>query len=173
MAEELGGDARCGIPAYIQQMARTYRFLDRYKTSRNIPIDVEPERFNELEDFLWAFFQNCWHINDWIRHDESLPKTLRDAVSEDVKINTAILMAADLANGMKHFSRKSEREKVGAQCRQISAIPNADYTWLFDHEISLRDGTRHSALEAGEAAMNAWSEILCRHGMHHFPTEKA
>ena len=98
-------------------MARTYRFLDHYKESQIVSIEAEPERFNELEDFLWAFFQNCWHINDWIQHDESLPKIRRDSVWQDVKDNTAIQVTADLSKGMKHFARMLGQEKGGAEGR--------------------------------------------------------
>lgn len=156
------------LPAYMQQLARTYRFLDRYKERLGLSPEREPERFNELEDFLWSFFQNCWHVNDWIRNDDTLPRTLRDAVWDDVKESRRLGIAADLANGSKHFARNPGREWVGAQDGQIQISENPDGTWTFSHEVAFPDGSRLSAIQAADDAMEAWKEILARHQMHHF-----
>lgn len=166
--QDIDIDARERHPAYLQQMARAYRFLDRYKAIGNISIESEPERMNDLEDFLWAFFQNCWHIKDWIRNDESLPKTVREAVWEDVNCNKALLVVADLANGIKHFSRDAARERVGADFGSIIVNENGDGVLMLTHEVSVGDDMKRSALAVAEEAMNAWNEILFRHGMSGF-----
>ncbi len=157
-----------GLPAYIQQLARTYRFLDRYKERLSLSPEREPERFNELEDFLWSFFQNCWHVSDWIRNDDTLSRQVRDAVWEDVKQSRRLLIAADLANGSKHFARNPGREWVGARDRQIQMSENTNGRWTFTHEVAFPDGSRLSALQVAEDAMESWKEILARHQMYHF-----
>jgi hypothetical protein len=42
----------------------------------------------EYEDDAWNFVQNCWHLKDWIKNDNSHP---------------ALLMIGDLANRSKHL----------------------------------------------------------------------
>ena len=153
-------------PGYVQQLLRTYRFLDRYKERRQMSLPLDPERFNEMEDFLWAFFQNCWHVKDWIRHDESLGNDLRRRVWDDIQKHQSLLIVADVANGTKHFASKPNLEWVGADSKQICITPNSDGTLFIAHEIGLKDGTRISASEAADRAMEAWREILQRHDMH-------
>jgi hypothetical protein len=116
----------------------------------------------------WACFQNCWHINDWIRNDENLPKTVRDAVWEDVNKNDALLLAADLANGTKHFNRNPKRERSGADFSSVIVNDSDDGAWIFVHEVTFLDGTKRPVLGVAEDAMNAWSEILSRHRMYSF-----
>ena len=155
-------------PSYIQQLARTYRFLDRYKERCSVEVLRDPSRFNELEDFLWAFFQNCWHLKDWIRNDETLSRALRDSIWHDVKDCRELLIVADLANGSKHFARCPEKEWVGATERQITLSRTSTGQSWTSHEIELATGDRFSALQIAEEAMVAWSRILEQHGMHYF-----
>ena len=46
---------------YRDQLDRARRFLDR----------IEQLAANDVEfqDMVWAFFQNGWHIKDWVRND--------------------------------------------------------------------------------------------------------
>ena len=125
------------------------------------------EQFNEMEDFLWAFFQNCWHLNDWIRNDERLDRQLRDAVWADVNASTALKVVADLANGSKHFARSPRRERVGATEYQLTVNPNNDGTYTYVHEVALNDGSRLEANGIATDAMEAWRQILSKHGMYH------
>jgi hypothetical protein len=48
---------------YQEQLSRAKRFLDRME---KLPADQ-----TEYEDMFWAFFQNCWHVRDWIKNDSS------------------------------------------------------------------------------------------------------
>ena len=47
---------------YQEQLKRVERWLSRIRHSS------KHDR-NQYEDFLWAFFQNCWHLKDWIMND--------------------------------------------------------------------------------------------------------
>ena len=97
---------------FLRQVARAYRFLSRYTAARvSVKLDVSDEGagFNDAEDYLWAFFQNCWHIKDWIRNDPRVTNEAKERVWEAVQTTRSLRLAADLANGSKHFSEDPKR----------------------------------------------------------------
>lgn len=49
------------------QFARVQRWHGRCRAFRNARSD--PSHFHEYRDFLYAFFQNCNHLADWVTHD--------------------------------------------------------------------------------------------------------
>ena len=50
--------------AYIEQIRRIERFLQRID-----PPSKDHGSQVEYEDNLWSFFQNAWHLKDWIKND--------------------------------------------------------------------------------------------------------
>ena len=154
--------------AYLSQLARTYRFLDRYRARQTTSDLFAAEAFNDMEDFLWSFFQNCWHVNDWIRNDEKLDRRLRDKVWNEVNADRSLQIVADLANGSKHFARSPNRERVGAAESQLTINLNVDGTYAFVHEVTLNDGSVLKADQIALDAMRSWREILTKLGMYHY-----
>jgi hypothetical protein len=143
--------------------------LDRYQRARiSARGSDEGASFNELEDSLWAFFQNCWHINDWIRNDPTLTQPVKDAVWKEVRNTTSILIAADLANGSKHFSTDPSRQKVGSSDTAIQFRHQPDGTIVTEHVIAVNDGKRVLAIELAKKAMADWQDILRRNGLLYF-----
>jgi hypothetical protein len=47
---------------YRAQLDRVHRFLDREQSH-------DPRRDIDYQDDAWAFFQDCWHIKDWLGQD--------------------------------------------------------------------------------------------------------
>lgn len=155
------------VTAYLQQVARAYRFLDRYKAARGGDIFVNPNVINDVEDSLWAFFQNCWHIKDWLRHDDNIPQPTRDAIWLAAKDSVVLQVVADLANGSKHLARDPDKEWVGAAPSTVEIFPHQAGQGI-THWIGLNDGTRLTALEVAERAMAEWQNILAAHGLPYF-----
>jgi len=58
-------DTRIGLTGYLHQLQRTRRFLKRFETQPRTFSEFE----EELHDFALAFFQNCHHMTDWMKHD--------------------------------------------------------------------------------------------------------
>jgi len=56
----------------------------------------------EYEDNLWSFFQNAWHLKDWIKNDASVKKSISMEVA--YKNYKSLLVCSDLANRSKHFT---------------------------------------------------------------------
>ena len=157
---------------YVQQVARAYRFLDRYRLARSsVRGSKTRASFEEIEDFLWAFFQNCWHIKDWLRNDRSVAEAAKAAVLRGVNANADLLAVADLANGSKHLGRAKGRERIGAEDSgiQFNSEPGGGTT--VDHLISIRNGETVSALDLGMNAMMAWQRLLRDAGLFSFESE--
>ena len=57
---------------FEDQLARVERYLKR--------IENQDRDRTEYEDDLWSFFQNCWHLKDWIKNDGTIPETLRNTI---------------------------------------------------------------------------------------------
>ncbi len=155
-------------PAYLQQVARGYRFLDRFKKAMTFNFKDDPNGFNDLEDNLWAFFQNCWHIKDWIRHDPEISQEVKDSIWEDVKGSKTIQIVADMANGSKHFATDPKLEWTGVAEAPTQVIRNQDGTSTFRHYLQVPDGSQITALDMAEQAMRAWQEILKKHDLNYY-----
>ena len=69
---------------YHEQFERVGRFLHRIRRD-------DRESVEYLDD-LWAFFQNAWHLKDWIMNDSSLQQELRDRVIDSVHSSEKILL---------------------------------------------------------------------------------
>lgn len=149
--------------AYIQQLLRAYRFRDRYAALIDSQNPTPNLAFNDLEDFLWAAFQNIWHVKDWLRHDPSVPREIAAAAVRDAEESRALLIAADMANGTKHYLLRNDR--VGAHDAAIQLVTGRDGKISCHHEIRLADGSRMYAIEAIDGAFAAWREILAKHGL--------
>ena len=53
----------------------------------------------EYEDAVWSFFQNCWHLKDWIKNDsQGVAKATRQKIDVEVNSRPALVMMGDLAN---------------------------------------------------------------------------
>jgi hypothetical protein len=90
-----------------EQYQRVLRWLRRIEQPAEGEIDAD-----EYGDFLYSFFQNCWHLKDWIKNDSSLPQDMRDEIVREAHKIESLQFCADLANRTKHltldkFSRKN------------------------------------------------------------------
>jgi len=56
----------------------------------------------EYEDDVWCFFQNCWHLKDWIKNDvQGVAKATRQKIDVEVNSYPTLVMMGDLANKSK------------------------------------------------------------------------
>ena len=154
---------------YVQQLARAYRFLDRYESFHSTPHRLgEGTSFNDLEDNMWAFFWNCWHVKDWIANDSSIARELKKAIMSDVHAAKHLSVVAALANGTKHFTATSRRTGTGAQQSVIQFIPIASGAFRVEHLVRLADGNELTAGAVAAKAMEEWRDILQKHGLAYF-----
>lgn len=65
-------------------------------------IPNEPELRDYLDE-VYAFFQNCHHLKDWIMNDDAITPQPRDRVEDFINRNECMRLCADLCNGSKHL----------------------------------------------------------------------
>ena len=85
---------------YEKQFDRVKRFLKR--------IESQNSSQTEYDDDMWSFFQNCWHLKDWIKNDGSVG-VAADKVEEFISNNEELRLCADICNGTKHLRLASSR----------------------------------------------------------------
>jgi hypothetical protein len=75
------------------QLARVERW---YQRATKALYDADPD----AADFLYAFFQNAYHLQDWLRNSGAASRA-------DLKVVTdspALKLCRDVCNGSKHFA---------------------------------------------------------------------
>jgi len=101
---------------YLEQLQRVRRYFDRFaqlKVGR--PHTMSSDNY---QDDIYAFFQNCYQLKDWIKNDPACaswtppPERLVNE-SDDLRI------CADLANGLKHLRRDKPRSDQNPQFAQV------------------------------------------------------
>ena len=102
---------------YLDQVYRVERTLQHLRSvysgsSRDVSAD-------DCRDTALSFFQNCYHLKDWLINDPS-GAFQKNAVEHFVNANRELRLCADLCNGSKHLKltkppRSNESPRLGAQ----------------------------------------------------------
>jgi len=98
-----GVDVRTGATGYRDQLRRVRRYL-----ARVLDRDWGDDEI-AYQDDVWSFFQNCWHLKDWVRNDPLLPQDVKDRVVAAVEASITLAIANDMANGTKHLKLHNAR----------------------------------------------------------------
>jgi hypothetical protein len=84
-----------GNTGYRHQLDRVRRFLDRVEGPHTSDV--------EFQDMMWAFFQNCWHLKDWVDHDPLASDAQKKEVIDQAHASAPLKICRDLCNGTKHL----------------------------------------------------------------------
>ena len=97
---------------YIEQWERVIRWHERLKETSSL--DAQSIPTDRFQDDIFAFFLNCYHLKDWIKHDPSAAH-MKDQVEAYINSSEALSLCADLCNGLKHLTLDSSRSKQDPQ----------------------------------------------------------
>lgn len=154
---------------YQDQLARVERFLRR--------ISIPSTNRDEYEDLLWAFFQNCWHLRDWILNDKKISARKKLGVNRGIKKSSALAICQCITNRTKHFKLTWPiparlKQKGKWQARRIvrvlggisvdikDSVSGGDSATIsLDYVIKSRTKT-YRALTVAEDAVREWKQIL-------------
>jgi hypothetical protein len=143
------------------------------------PNDPRNERFRAISqgrkhdmesdnylDEIHAFFQNCYHLKDWIKNDPAVAQTARDAVETFINGSRPLRLCADICNAQKHFKlttpRSAEAPKFGKKLFKVG-LGNAQPTTIA-LEWTIEAGS--GAVEAFDLAtqcLTEWKNYLRTH----------
>src|SRR5260370_9150620 len=93
--------------SWREQYDRMQRWYDRFaRINQGYKHDSPAEN---SADETFAFFQNCYHLKDWIKNDSNLPSDVRQSVEPFVNDTRSLKVCGDLTNTLKHFERKMNK----------------------------------------------------------------
>jgi len=151
------------VPGWREQYDRTVRWFDRF-TELSVGRHHVTGSDNYVDD-VYAFFQNCYHLKDWIKNDPALPATIRGEVEAYISQSRPLSLCADLCNALKHLRLSSNRS------RESPSFGNKHYALQLGGEgppiISLRyevataTGTE-DAYDLAKKCVDAWTDYLRR-----------
>ena len=143
------------MAAYQDQLTRVRRFLARIE-QHNRPHD-------EYDDDMWSFFQNCWHVKDWIKYDPGVPSSVRTSIEATVMGSPHLMICADLANARKHLVLMNPR--IGAKHSHKNYRIVVGESSKVEYLIDTGSGTKVDGLTLARACVTEWERILCAIGL--------
>jgi len=114
-------------------------------------------------DDLQHYFQDCWHLKDWIKNDPSTGA--RSRIEQEVQAHRALRVVADLANAAKHLDRYAHREGAYVTSTDVTVHLGQDKPIDVCYTVSLADGTTLSAQDLVHEAFMAWQTVLAKLGL--------
>jgi hypothetical protein len=155
---------------YKQQYDRVGRFFSRLTNQNRSQIDYE--------DDLWAFFQNCWHLKDWIKIDLTIPQNIRGKIEKEARKYKykSLRIAADLAIRSKHFikrlkpldaniTKKGVTVHVACLSLHLNSKTGESHTdgecrSEYFYTIETKDGSEYDAVQIAKKAIADWDTII-------------
>ncbi len=111
----------------------------------------------DVEDFLYAFFQNCYHLRDWLQppaFDRGLVERLFDE-------NVELRICRDICNMTKHFelSKLPFTGREPSLAREYAGIGRG---WFEDDSnlVVLSAGEKYDALRLASRCLEIWEDFL-------------
>jgi hypothetical protein len=158
---------------YQEQLARVRRWLTRVENSSVNPrLELPPKKQTEYEDMLFAFFQNSWHLKDWIKNDAAAPRTLAQPIEQLCAQYPSLQMCADVANGTKHLRLKPSSSRVGGKVvpeimvRLTDSFVTGESTSQVRYAYKITDdaGNSFDALTVARGAIRDWQTLITSNG---------
>jgi hypothetical protein len=142
---------------YQEQLQRVKRWLGRIQDQH---LDSETHL-----DFMWAYFQNCWVLKDWIKNDSNVPKGVRDKIEGELKNHKNLMICADLANRSKHLTLLDKRvggkvDSIGVTVH-VPTIGSKTPVRSEHHYTVVGDaGELGDGIQIAQDAYEEWLEVL-------------
>ena len=153
---------------YLEQFERVKRYYARFqKLSAGRPQDVPSE---EYFDEIYAFFQNCYHLKEYLKNDPAFTKHSNQDVEDFVNNTPALAICADICNGLKHLilnkpPRSGDIPKISR--KNIALSINETIGSNKPTEVKIKasieidhKGTKLDAFQVATDALRAWSSFI-------------
>jgi hypothetical protein len=151
--------------AYREQYDRMRRWYSRFVAfDQGRPHDAPSDNYL---DEVYAFFMNCYHLKDWIKHDSMVAATIRQAVEPHIDSNRPLRLCADICNSLKHLrltsSRSSESPSFGKKQFGL-ALGTTPTTIKLKYEVDTTVGPI-DAFQLATDCVDAWDTFLIANGL--------
>jgi hypothetical protein len=148
-----------GWKAQYERLRRWHRLVQRIGRAKREDADTEQEH-----DFLYAYFQNCYHLHDWLVNSGAVTP---EKLQKFFYFNTPMGVCRDVCNGTKHW--RIDRPSMDAQFsigREYvpadwpSTRPQVNESWF----IICGDG-KYDVFELADTCMALWDSFLHENGL--------
>jgi hypothetical protein len=146
-----------------EQLKRAERWLARVKGGKKLKRET-------YEDYLWALFESCWHVKDWLKKEKSLLRKVGKSpqdVETEVNKSLALRACCGIANRSKHWSLDPKTIKRSGDAKVLGKImvrlPQGQSS--IEYEVIQNGVPQGSAVKIAEDAINAWKTIFSNWGI--------
>jgi hypothetical protein len=139
----------------MEQFDRVRRMLNRIEN--NVGRSV-----SDYGDDVWSFFQNCWHLKDWIKNDPHV--SIHGSIEDLVKGSAPLMICADLANATKHL-QFTKYVRVGAKPSHANITITPGEPSTVQYLVDPGTGAQLDALDLARHCVSEWERLLAAHGV--------
>ena len=162
----------------MTQLEKQFRRLERAFAK---VLDDREREVQDYEDDAWNFFHACWHLKDWIQHDEeSVPQHVGKRVEQDVESFWKLVLVGDLVNRTQRVRvNKNETDEEVAQRRLRITAPSPKSRWVNGLQQTDRGKSGHTVLvvaddmdleypirDLAKDTMRIWHTLLKLYGLN-------
>lgn len=150
---------------FTEQFKRTERWHKRLKViCKTIPKDWGPL---EEEDDVLAFFQNCYHLKDWVINDPSCEILDKKKEVEKLINNSEFLkVCADLCNGSKHLELMNPRLDKETKITRVITVARHVSDPVIARHFMIKSGSKnYEALDLANRCIEEWKIFFKTKGM--------
>lgn len=149
-----------------ERMLRSRKRLADYASGK-----VENAGSDEVRDMLFHFFQDAYHLKDWLKNDPGQTKVNNAAIEAATDAGRGglieLALTGDLCNGIKHLRLTSARTgdlatTVTSQSVNIHAgtVGGSTPGWVEHHWTIESDGKQYDAGRLADDICAAWEAWL-------------
>jgi hypothetical protein len=147
-----------------QRVLRQYELVR--STNEGRPHDRDSDFY---QDEVYAFFQNSYHLKDWLKNDPDTARLVKPSIEDWVKATPTISLCADLANGSKHLKltrSKTGDFETGIGHRDFELDTGGTDVPIIRVKYHAESGGRtYDAFELATACIAEWKEYLEQNGL--------
>lgn len=149
----------------VEQFNRVVRLYERFRELSHGKVHAT-ESENYVDD-VHAFFQNCYHLKDWIKNDPAAPSAMKGNVESYVSGSASLALCADLCNSQKHLVLNSTPRSgsIPSQAAKHVRLQVGGDSAILSMRIEIKSGsTLLDAFDIATDAVSDWATYLNQHG---------
>jgi len=139
----LGGIHRNG--GWQGQLARVQRWHWRL-------VEADVSGSADLEDFAFAFFENCYHLREWIENTSATSTADLDSLFARSRV---LRLCRDLCNGTKHLTITRASVDAG-----FSIGREYDPSRPSEYRLFIIADDKYDLMELAHECLRQWEEFL-------------
>jgi hypothetical protein len=144
---------------WTDQWARVGRWFKLFReTNEGRPHDRESDYYR---DEVYSFFQNAYHLKDWLRNDSAVSARVGD-VESMIEGSQSFRLCADLCNGSKHLKLTKHKQSADTKLTKQDfrlAVADDPPTISAKYEVD-SGGKTYDAFTLAQACMTEWESYL-------------